>query len=574
MKTTRKLLNPFLAEFCEMDLLKKRKKRINYTFVQKWISTNIFLSSSSSGYNLLRKLLPLPDQSTIKRLLRTYKLPAGLHRHNIVTMKTKLQLQENKDRLCWILMDEMAVKEALSYDQVSDRIYGYEDTGTKRTNLMAKQAFCVMVKGVLKSWKYPVAYYLSRKGLCASEIKNITKSVIKLLEQEGFTVLGITTDQCGNFQRAFKELGCTASNPKINVQQSYYYVFNDAPHLLKSARNMLHDQKKPLYFPSFEDPAKWKDVEQLFHLDGTQSLKLAPKLSRRHVENLRFGSKMKVNLAAQVLSRTVSKSIDLLIVDGEMSSSSAATSAYCLLFNNIFDVFNGSHSSCKVPLRRPVFIGSKGMKYLESVIPTLIELDELNRLRKVKFIKGWIQNINALKGLILDLKVYGIKYLSLRNLCQDPLELMFSKVRQICKNPDSKSFADIYARLATASLIRAPASANCETFDQCLSATELLPSQFTPPAEEVSSLNIEDVDAVLNYEGSSTIGKVGTDFVYTNCVSYFAGVVANKVNDLHIKHRKQSLTQCKICCNILGPRNQDSHLFVSYKEYYANGNPD
>lgn len=57
---------------------------------------------------------------------------------------------------------------------------------------------------------------------------------------------------------------------------------------------------------------------------------------------------------------------------------------------------------------------------------------------------------------------YGVKYLSTRNLCQDPVELMFAKVRRLSKFPDCKSLADVFGKIKTASLIRAPTTSNCE----------------------------------------------------------------------------------------------------------------
>ena len=558
-----------------MEILKKTKKRINYTFFQKWLSANILLSTTQYGYSLLRQLLALPSVSTIKQFLYRYKMPAGVRKINIQMMKTKLHLTTDTDKLCFILMDEMSLRESFSYDQHYDKIYGFEDYGGEATEESAKQALCVMVVGAAKKWKYPIGYYLTRNGIKSENLKDIISTTVTLLKDEGFIPLGFTTDQGGNFLRTFKELGCTSKNPKIKVNNDSYYVLHDAPHLLKSARNMLFNKKKPLYVPTYQEPARWSHIEAIFHMDSRRTLKLAPKLNKNNVFNLSCGAKMKVKRATCVMSNTCAAAINLSVESKEIGPEAKATSSYIKLMNDLFDVFNGSISKCKVPLRRPVFLGGKAMKFLDDVMPTLLELDDINCTRRVKFIKGWIQNINAVKGLLVDLQKYDVKYLSLRNLCQDPLELLFSKIRQLAKYPNSKSFADMYAKTAISSLLKAPLSANCEEIEQQqLEETNILGEITPPPLPEVPILEIENIDFILNHSGIGKLGKIAGDWTYDNCVSYFSGFIANKLNDQHLRLMKSPIQDCDTCCNILEPKSLDRHLFIIFKEYYENGNLD
>ena len=82
-----------------------------------------------------------------------------------------------------------------------------------------------------------------------------------------------------------------------------------------------------------------------------------------------------------------------------------------------------------------------------------------------------MMNIEALLGISDILHKHGVTFLLTRNLCQDPLELHFGKIRMLSKFPDSYNFGKNYARIATASLIRAPMSGNCESTEDHLTET-------------------------------------------------------------------------------------------------------
>jgi hypothetical protein len=246
-------------------------------------------------------------------------------------------------------------------------------------------------------------------------------------------------------------------------------VHRDPPHLLKNARNFL--EKADVVIPDTWGKAKWQHIAEFYKLDAVNSLRLSHKLSPQHISNLRFPTKMKVVLAANVLSNSVSAGIDACVASNLMEAGAAATSAYIKLFNDLFDVLNSSSPKDKTPFRRPLLLQSKSIIFLKDCKEWLTKLQELNSSRKPRFIRGWIQSINVVLELQNTLTAQNLPYLSTRNLCQDPLELFFGKVRLICKFPDAHGFAYSYARLATASMIRAPLTGNCEHFDDHLQDT-------------------------------------------------------------------------------------------------------
>jgi hypothetical protein len=162
---------------------------------------------------------------------------------------------------------------------------------------------------------------------------------------------------------------------------------------------------------------------------------------------------MKVKLAAQVLSNSCSAALDCCVAEQEIESAAVATSTYCKEFNDLFHLLNSSSPQDRVPFRRPSSTDSDLTNFLEESLHWLKELDQLNKKRHCSFIMGWIHSINVILKLreISDEK--HLPYLSTRNLCQDPLELFFGKIRLIQKFPDALSFINCYAKTSTASLL-------------------------------------------------------------------------------------------------------------------------
>ncbi len=72
----------------------------------------------------------------------------------------------------------------------------------------------------------------------------------------------------------------------------------------------------------------WNHVAQLYHADMEQSLHQLPKLTPEHI-NLTSFSKMKVNLAVQVLSQTVALALRRQFPDGEADE----TAKFCEMVN-------------------------------------------------------------------------------------------------------------------------------------------------------------------------------------------------------------------------------------------------
>ena len=69
-----------------------------------------------------------------------------------------------------------------------------------------------------------------------------------------------------------------------------------------------------------EKPVKWQYIADFFQTDHCQTVKLAPKLTRRHIDTFAPFANMRVRLAVQVLSHSVATEIYTHVALGGMPS--------------------------------------------------------------------------------------------------------------------------------------------------------------------------------------------------------------------------------------------------------------
>ena len=95
----------------------------------------------------------------------------------------------------------------------------------------------------------------------------------------------------------------------INLYPRYQniYFIVDAPHLIKTARNCLHNSgggKNTRDMWNNEKYLLWEHIVKIYHEDLENGLKILPKISNEHVY-LNSYSVMTVKYAVQALSKTM-----------------------------------------------------------------------------------------------------------------------------------------------------------------------------------------------------------------------------------------------------------------------------
>lgn len=115
---------------------------------------------------------------------------------------------------------------------------------------------------------------------------------------------------------------CPQAILSLSFKTEEYIIF-DPPHLIKNVRNNLckHD------FINGDEKYSWVDIRKFLDFDKIQHIRMAPKLSDKHL-NLPAFSTMKVKLATQVLSHSVATGISSLASAGYLPVTALKTAAF------------------------------------------------------------------------------------------------------------------------------------------------------------------------------------------------------------------------------------------------------
>lgn len=142
--------------------------------------------------------------------------------------------------------------------------------------------------------------------------------------------------------------------------------------------------------------------------------------------------RMKVKLAAQVLSHTVAAALETLRQIGIISAEADLTIKFIRLMDSLFDVMNARSQFSPKVLNRLFTKTDNQMEVLQNAkhfFGNLIIKDHANKsvTGQMKFVYGWIVTINAFLDLFEELKC---KSIPTRRLNQDCLENFNGKIRQ------------------------------------------------------------------------------------------------------------------------------------------------
>lgn len=237
----------------------------------------------------------------------------------------------------------MSIRSSLQYNAKTDTINGYQDEISVRDNhniKVATDTLVFMARGVHENWKQVLGYFLVHKGMPGQSLKTIVISCIEKLQAIGLDVLASVCGQGPNNICLFNELGLSPENTSFKVQNRDVHFMFDPPHLLKALRNNSMNHTLDYERENFGIvTANWKYIYDFYEIDKGIEPRMVPKLTKNHVNPV-GRSKMKVKLAAQVLSTFVAAGISLLESVGRVDEAAAHTAFFIVKINKLFDSFN------------------------------------------------------------------------------------------------------------------------------------------------------------------------------------------------------------------------------------------
>ncbi|XP_063629718.1 uncharacterized protein LOC134801117 [Cydia splendana] len=490
----------------------------------------------------------------------------------------------DQDKICVILFDEMALKKRLILNTTTDKIDGFQDLGNEggRSADIADHALVFMLQGVRKKYKQPLAHYFVKGTVSSERLSVIIKTIIQRVVQQGFSVIGTVCDQGPTNMGALNLLkrlsGISIDANYFLVDGTKFFTVYDIPHLFKSIRNnflqggeVLWDIKK----------GKWKHLIELE--EKNRNTLHFMKISKRAVLP-KYKSKMKVKLAAQILSNTVSAILKLQAesVDDTAKNELMQTAEVIEDLDQLFDCTNGpaSYKDIKKNKRENVskksFHHNKWRTYKEK-LKSLKFLKAGNNvtLKNVRCVKGYIISISSLQDIWDFVNARGMKYLNLRQLNQDSLENLFGLIRQHSptnRNPTCYHFgsalkSSILTRLSSPAL----RGANCEQDDNRI-IFDFHDVVFGTKKEKGNEQQIQEPHEQISPEDDVPVLHLAEDLEEDEDLVNFDNQPAVYVSGFVAKKILNGLT-CSRCCSVFQADEQTGkgeYRYIYLREWDKN----
>ncbi|KFM71923.1 THAP domain-containing protein 9, partial [Stegodyphus mimosarum] len=322
----------------------------------------------------------------------------------------------------------------------------------------------------------------------------------------------------------------------------------DPCHMLKLVRNCLASKGSIVDCDS--GFILWEHITNLEKFQKEQGLHAATKLRARHIEWYR--EKMKVKLAAQVLSNSVADA--LLYLENDLKHPTfigcAPTIKFLKIFNNLFDILNSKNLLSK-DFKSPIKPQNKdtilnflntAQEYIKNLRTSKNGDYILHSNRKTGFLE-FLVCINSIKSLYIELCEISpnpLNFFLTYKLSQDHLELFFSAIRTKGghnNNPTAKQFKAAYVRLLMHHHIMTSGSANCIVLDD----TNIL-NVSSSTNIYLKSINFNSTDTFKgDFDFSENCVTEDHSFALTSCkqfsdfvsdvVVYIAGSVVKKLKN-------------------------------------------
>ena len=378
-----------------------------------------------------------------------------------------------------------------------------------------------------------------------------------------------------------KTFGVSVDKPFFNHSDHQIFFMYDPPHLLKNIRNNLKSNgyrevltdpdkddrgKKPAAGEDPVDPpeatVRWQYIADFYAADSSLPIRMAPKLSRKHMDLPGF-SKMRVRFAAQVLSHSVAAGIGTLCHLGSMKAEAMKTAEFVENMDRLFNVFNSSTKTSTRKMQHCLMEKSGHMTFLDESFIWLSTIKPMSKRKTLPCIEGWKLSIRSLQLIWKDLHTnHNVAFLFTNRLNQDCAENLFSVIRGKGgnrDNPDAREFRSALRQIMVEKVMIPSPKANCEndvdSFLFTLKSSGKQLSTFEAPTE-VSSEIPESIRSLMAVFTPEQVLSLEED----NIITYIAGYIARKVSP-------KVCSQCEqMLCGKLNSANE-SHMLLKSKDY-------
>ena len=313
---------------------------------------------------------------------------------------------------------------------------------------------------------------------------------------------------------------------------------------------------------------RWEFIKCLNQLQTEEGLRAGNSLKTSHVEWKR--QQMKVNLAVQVISRSVSDAIAYCREDLKLQQfqGSEATCHFLKQFDLLFDIMNSKNllgKGFKSPMKtsnelywKPQFVSAAS--YILG-LKTLTGMQIVRSPRKAGFL-GFLCNLKAFTSLFENCVTNGpLDFLLTFKFSQDHIELLFCALRTRLgsnNNPSAKEFQYAYKRLLLHQEIRG-SRGNCIVD----------PDSFLLPIKSLQCTS--DPPASKDFQSSKSLQPLKTDHDYSilshwPILSEYQSSVIEYIAGFCVK-MSMKLIKCNVCLQaVTEETNNKKYQLVNRKD--------
>ena len=533
------------------------KTGVRWSLQDKMLALSIFYHSRKA-YKIVAGIFPMPSKRTLQRALQKCDIVPGFSEQLFTALKVKVQSMSEQDKQCVLVFDEMSLKSGLTYNLQSDSIEGFENLGTLGTSkYIANHALVFMVRGLATRWKQPVGYFLTSGTVSPTTLKALMMSCINQLASVGLTVRAIVCDQGANDRSMIKSMNVTPATPFFVNEGSKIFVFFYPPHLIKNTRNNF--MKHGYLWNGTE--ILWRHVQNLYKFDSRNPVKMAPKLTHKHIYLPAFTA-MRVKYATQVMSHTVASGISTLSTLGHLPPDASKIAKFIDKFDQLFNAFNSVSTSSSQQFRHAISSTTNHMDFLQNCIKFLNNISKPDK-KLLPCLEGWQISVHVLIALWGELhSVCKFRFLLTSRLNQDCVENMFSIIRGKGgnrDNPDPQQFRAAFRQVAVSQLLKPSEVSNCQDDLDCILLN--LNSMATRKADRAVASTLSNP---LEYASDmSEMGDV-VGVAQLNVISYMAGYILRK-------YPVDKCPDCHVMCVLSHQANEAEYTFLCEKAYCPQG---
>ena len=442
MHTYRALFQKSRRSLPRNRFLKARLRRWSEKSIQR--SLAILFATGSKGYNILRRYgLGVPARSTLSAWSSHFKFKPGIDDSVFDQIGKEIAKFNSFQRDIALLFDETAIHPKSEIDANLHAPLG--QTTLPASESFANKALAVMIRGISSRYKRILAYHFTSSATSVQDLKDFLFACIENLERIGLKVRIVISDMGGLNQALWKKLGLAFSKDSVKAsisnpfaQERKIFFCADIPHLLKNLANALRTS-------DFVAPngryISFDSITTLFELQKHHLYQLAEKISPTHLNPNTF-QKMKVGVAAQTLSNSVASALFVLakefsnIPDSDIILN---TANFITLADKWFSVLNSRTPALAFSFTHPDILAAQ-LSLVSRFSSIVSRAVFLSRPSHKPVQNGIAFAMDAIIGLVNDLKDDGYYYFIPGRISQDALESFFSVLRARFQNPSASEF--------------------------------------------------------------------------------------------------------------------------------------